>query len=93
MMFVTLEDATECVDVILWPDIYNKYCDALAEPGPFEIWGKVSEDFGTYTVEAQRIAAVEWLPGQVDFERASKRLEKSFTKDYIYDDIPKTHAA
>ena len=93
MMFVTLEDATECVDVILWPDIYNKYCDVLAEPGPFEIWGKVSEDFGTYTVEAQRIAAVEWLPGQVDFERASKRLEKSFTKDYSYDDIPKTNAA
>jgi DNA-directed DNA polymerase III PolC len=93
MMFITLEDATECVDVILWPDIYNRYCDVIAGPGPFEVWGRVSEDWGAYTVEAQRIVSVEWLPGQVDFERASKRLGKSFTKDYMYDDIPKTHAA
>jgi DNA polymerase III alpha subunit len=93
MMFITVEDKTECVDVILWPDIYEQYSDALSEPGPFEIWGIVSEDWGAYTVEAQRIAAVSWSPGFIDFERASQRLEQSFTKDYTYADIPKTFAA
>ena len=93
MMFVTIEDKTECVDVILWPDVYERYSDVLADVGPFEIWGKVSEDWGAYTVEAVRIAAVTWSPGVVDFDRASKRLEKSFTQDYTYADIPKTAAA
>jgi error-prone DNA polymerase len=93
MMFITVEDKTECVDVILWPDVYERYSDALSEAGPFEIWGTVSEDWGAYTVEAQRITAVTWSPGFVDFERASKRLEKSFTQDYTYADIPKISAA
>jgi DNA polymerase III alpha subunit len=93
MMFVTVEDKTECVDVILWPDVYEQYADVLADVGPFEIWGKVSEDWGAYTVEAMHIAAVTWSPAVVDFERASKRLEKSFTQDYTYGDIPKTAAA
>jgi DNA-directed DNA polymerase III PolC len=93
MMFITIEDKTECVDVILWPDIYEKYSDVLAEAGPFEIWGTVSEDWDAYTVEARRIAAVKWLPGAIDFERASRRLEQSFTKEYTYADIPKTFAA
>jgi DNA polymerase III alpha subunit len=93
MMFMTIEDKTECVDIILWPDIYERYADVLADVGPFEIWGKVSEDWGAYTVEAQRIATVAWSPGVVDFDRASERLGKSFTQDYTYADIPKTAAA
>jgi DNA-directed DNA polymerase III PolC len=93
MMFITVEDKTECVDVILRPDVYEKYSDVLAEAGPFEIWGTVSEDWDAYTVEARRIASVQWLPGVVDFERASRRLERSFTKEYTYADIPKTFAA
>ena len=93
MMFITVEDKTESVDVVLWPDVYERYADELAEPGPFEIWGTVSEDWDACTLEARRIAAVQWSPGVVDFERASKRLEQSFTKNYIYADIPKTSAA
>ena len=93
MMFITVEDKTESVDVILWPDIYERYADTLAEPGPFEIWGTVSEDWDAYTLEAQRITSVQWSPAVVDFERASQRLELSFTKDYTYADIPKTSAA
>jgi DNA polymerase III alpha subunit len=93
MMFITVEDKTECVDVILWPDVYERYADVLSEAGPFEIWGKVSEDWSAYTVEATRIAAAAWSPGLVDFERASERLEKSFSRDYTYADIPKTAAA
>jgi error-prone DNA polymerase len=92
MMFITVEDKTECVDIILWPDVYERYSDVLADAGPFAIWGTVSEDWGAYTVEAQRIEAVTWSPGIVDFERASKRLEKSFTQDYTYGDIPKKAA-
>src|SRR6185369_12595848 len=40
MKFLTLQDHTECVDVIFWPDVLDKYEDILQEPGPFEIWGK-----------------------------------------------------
>ncbi|MDD5674143.1 MAG: DNA polymerase III subunit alpha, partial [Chitinivibrionales bacterium] len=87
MLFVTLEDKTESLDVVVWPDIYQKYCDVLLEPGPFEIWGRVSEEWGAFTLEADRISAAGWSPAQVDFEKASQRLQRSFTKDYTYADL------
>lgn len=93
MMFVTMEDRTECIDVVLWPDVYARYADELAEAGPFEIYGTVSEEWGAFTLEAERIAAVRWSPAVVDFGRASLRLERSFTKDYTYGDIPRAAAA
>lgn len=87
MMFLTLEDKTETVDVILWPDVYKRFADEVTTPGPLEIWGRVSEDWDTFSVEATSIRNVDWSPGQVDFAAASKRLEKSFTVDYSYADI------
>jgi error-prone DNA polymerase len=92
MLFVTMEDKTECVDVILWPDVYERYADVIAEPGPFEIWGRVSEDHGTFTLEAQTIRGVQWSPAMVDFEAASQRLKNSYkAADYVYADVK--HAA
>jgi error-prone DNA polymerase len=92
MLFVTMEDKTECVDVILWPDVYERYADVMAEPGPFEVWGRVSEDYGTFTLEAQSIRCVQWSPAMVDFEAASARLKNSYkAADYVYADVK--HAA
>lgn len=87
MLFITLEDKTEVVDVILWPDVYDRFADVMAEPGPFEMWGVVSEEWGTYTVEADTIKAVSWSPNMVDLDIASKRLEKSFSGFETYTDI------
>ena len=87
MLFITLEDKTEVVDVILWPDVYDRFADVMAEPGPFEMWGIVSEEWGTFTVEADMIKAVSWSPNMVDLQLASKRLEKSFSGFETYSDI------
>ena len=93
MLFITIEDKTEVTDVVFWPDVYDRFADTLAEPGPFEIWGTVSEEWGTYTLEADTITAVTWSPNVVDLDLASRRLENSF-KDYApYADIQPTVAA
>ena len=87
MLFITLEDKTEVVDVILWPDVYDRFADVMAEPGPFEMWGIVSEEWDTFTVEADTIKVVSWSPNMVDLQLASKRLEKSFSGFETYSDI------
>jgi error-prone DNA polymerase len=93
MLFVTMEDKTECVDVILWPDVYERYADVISGPGPFEVWGRVSEDYGTFTLEAQTIRSVQWSPGMVDFEAASERLKNSYkAADYVYADVKRSAA-
>ncbi len=93
MMFLTLEDRTGCADVILWPRSYHRYADILSRPGPYEIWGRVTEDWGTFSVEAERVRAVEWSPNQVDFDLASRRLENSFKNNATYHDIQSSGAA
>ena len=87
MMFLTLEDKTESVDVILWPEVFERYADVVAGPGPFEVWGRVTEDWDTYTLEADTIRAVEWSPNVVDLELASQRLARSFEGDFAYADV------
>ncbi len=87
MMFLTLEDNTESVDVVLWPDVFERFADVVAGPGPFEVWGRVTEDWGTYTVDADSIRAVEWSPNVVDLDLASQRLARSFEGDFAYADV------
>ena len=88
MMFLTIEDRTESADVILWPDVFERFADVTAEPGPFEVWGRVTEDWGTYCLEADSIRYVDWAPNQVDLELASRRLERSFSgNEFVYADI------
>ncbi|MFH1572138.1 MAG: DNA polymerase III subunit alpha [Gemmatimonadota bacterium] len=87
MMFLTLEDKSESVDVILWPDVYERFADVMMEGGPFEIRGRVSEEWGTYCVEADFVRAVEWSPNVVDLELASERLARSFGEGYVYGDV------
>jgi error-prone DNA polymerase len=74
MMFLTLEDKSECIDVIVWPDVYDRLYDELQESGPYEVWGRVTEDYGTYSLEAKELRSVAWSPGIIDMKRASERL-------------------
>ncbi len=78
MLFITLDDRTGSVDVILWPDVYERFFDTLSESGPFEVWGTVSESYDTWTLEADTLRSVEWSPDRIDFERASQRLAHSY---------------
>ena len=86
MMFLTLEDRTGSIDVIFWPRNYSRFVSALSKPGPYVIWGRVSEEWDSFSIEAENIMPVSWSPGQVDFKLASERLEKSY-RDYEYRDI------
>lgn len=81
MKFLTLGDNTGHLDVIFWPDALEKWGDTLAGQVPFsgnllEVWGKVSEEWGTFSVEADQVRVAEWLPNQVDFGIASQRLKE-----------------
>lgn len=87
MMFLTLEDKTETVDVILWPDVYERHADIVLGDGPFEITGRVEEDWGTYSLVAEKIRSVDWSPNVVDLELASQRLAGSFAAGYEYADV------
>ena len=87
MMFLTLEDKSETVDVILWPDVFERHADIVLAGGPFEVQGRVEEDWGTYSLVAERVRAVEWSPNVVDLELASARLADSFRGDNRYADV------
>ncbi|HLP43543.1 MAG TPA: OB-fold nucleic acid binding domain-containing protein, partial [Fibrobacteria bacterium] len=81
MKFLTLGDDTGYLDVILWPDALERWNDTLQGQVPFsgnlvEVHGKVSEDAGTFSLEADRVRVIEWLPNQVDFVLASRRLQE-----------------
>ena len=87
MMFLTLEDRTGCADVIVWPDTYDRLYDELQESGPFEVRGKVTEEYDTFSIAADDVRAVPWSPGIIDLKRASERLAKSFTNTTVYPDV------
>jgi DNA polymerase III alpha subunit len=81
MKFLTLGDNTGYLDIIFWPDALDKWNDTLAGQIPFsgnllEVWGKVSEQAGTFSVEASEVRVAQWLPNLVDFEIASRRLRE-----------------
>lgn len=89
MKFLTLGDNTGYVDAIFWPDALERWNDLLVGEVPFsgnliEIRGKVSEDWGTYSVEAESVRIIEWLPNQIDFELASRRLKDGLGKYPAY---------
>jgi hypothetical protein len=81
------------VDVLFWPDVFERYEDLLLEAGPFEVWGKVTEDWGAFTVEATRLRAVPWSPNTVDYQLASEKLRLSRNSWKRYADLPGIRAA
>ncbi len=91
MKFVTVGDNTGYLDIIFWPKQLEKWGDTLAGQVPFsgnllEVWGKVSEDWGTFSVEADSVRIAHWLPNQVDFAIASRRLGEGMRNYPAYAD-------
>jgi DNA polymerase III alpha subunit len=81
MKFLTLGDNTGYADILFWPDALERWNDTLVGQVPFsgtlvEVWGRVSEDWGTFAVEADSVRAIDWLPNQMDFALASRRLKE-----------------
>ena len=86
MKFLTLGDKTGYFDILFWPDALDRWNDILAGQVPFagnllEVNGKVIEQSGTYSLEAESVRVAEWLPNQIDFELASRRLREGL-RDY-----------
>jgi DNA-directed DNA polymerase III PolC len=74
MKFLTLEDQSGTVDVIFWPDMLDRWEETLLEGGPFEVWGRVTEEWDTFSLEADHVRPAVYAPNLVDFEAASARL-------------------
>jgi DNA polymerase III alpha subunit len=79
MKFLTIEDSSGYGDAVFWPEVYKRFFTVLSRPGPYEIWGRVQEDWGTFSLIADRVKSVRWSPNQVDFELAAQRLSKSLS--------------
>ncbi|MBF0431577.1 MAG: DNA polymerase III subunit alpha [Fibrobacteria bacterium] len=82
MKFITIEDGSGCADCVFWPGICRRYAAALLGPGPYEIWGRVQEDWGTFSLVAERIQGVRWSPNQMNFNTAAEHLAKSRNQMY-----------
>jgi DNA polymerase III alpha subunit len=98
MKFLTLGDETGYVDVIFWPDALEKWNDTLVGQVPFsgnliEVRGRVIEDWDTYAVVAEDVRIIEWLPNQMDFALASRRLKDGLRKYPAYARMPESLAA
>ena len=59
MMFLTLEDETDIYDVVLFPRVYQRYGDRLADRGPYVITGRVEDDPRPSSVMAERLVRLE----------------------------------
>jgi hypothetical protein len=70
--------------VIVWPREYERFYDELLEDGPFEVHGRVVEEYGTYSLVAGDVRAVAWSPAIIDLRRASEKLARSFTNTQVY---------
>jgi DNA polymerase III alpha subunit len=93
MMFLTLADKSECLDVIVWPSVCERVYDELQGSGPYEVWGRVIEEYGTYSLEARDVRQVTWLPSMIDMKRASERLATSFGRAMMETDTAGVKAA
>jgi len=60
MLFLTLQDYQGTVDVIFWPEAYDRWHHLTYDCVPMEIWGVVQEEKGTYSLIAERVALHEW---------------------------------
>lgn len=96
MYFLTLADTSGMIDAVFWPDAYDRWREILAQGPSFEIHGKVSEDWGTFSLEVERLRPVPFTPNLIDFEKASRHLQQGGAFAKAYADIvlaPPRHAA
>jgi error-prone DNA polymerase len=87
MHFLTLADRSGMIDVIFWPEQLERWQEVLAQSASFEVTGKVSEDWGTFSLEAERVRPAAFMPNLVDFEKASRRLRETGPSCRPYEDI------
>ncbi len=55
MRFLTLEDTSGLAEVVLFPDVYERFGRRLVSRGPFLVSGRVENPFGASTLHAERI--------------------------------------
>lgn len=60
MLFLTIQDYQGTLDVIFWPEAYDRWHHLTYDCVPMEIWGVVQEDKGTYSLTAERVVLHEW---------------------------------
>ncbi|MGL1936517.1 MAG: DNA polymerase III subunit alpha [Fibrobacterales bacterium] len=88
MMFLTLQDHSGTIDVVVWPQKAKEYSDRLQITSPIRVDGVVQEDNGTFTLQLTHIALLDWHPAQVHL--FSKRSKRSNTAEDLSRFIPET---
>ncbi len=88
MMFLTLQDASGVIDVVVWPNKAKQYSDRLQISSPLRVDGIVQEDYGTYTLQLTHIALLDWHPAQINFY--SNKSKRSATVENLSRFIPQT---
>jgi DNA-directed DNA polymerase III PolC len=59
MQFLSLEDLTDTFEVVLFPATYQQYGSVLKDRGPYIVTGRVMEESGCYTVNAERVQRIK----------------------------------
>lgn len=55
MMFVSFEDEYSIFETVFFPDVYERYAEALSKGGVFLIVGRVEDDLGALSVHVQQL--------------------------------------
>jgi len=62
MSFLTLEDRTDLIEGVLFPDAYRRFGALLHEFGPFMAAGKVQREQGVCTLAIERLDRISQVP-------------------------------
>jgi len=62
MQFVTMEDETGIVEVVLFPGVYASLGDPVTNAGPFLVTGKVEDDHGDLSLTVTRVVPFHRRP-------------------------------
>jgi error-prone DNA polymerase len=55
MRFISLEDPTGMIEVVLFPEVYERWGHLLTSRGPFLVSGSVKQQMGAVTLHADRV--------------------------------------
>lgn len=55
MKFLTLEDESDIFEAVLFPAVYRRWGDRLGQAEAYLVEGRVTEEFGSFAVEAARV--------------------------------------
>ena len=59
MEFVSFEDTTAIFDVTFFPNAYARFCRQLCRHKPYILKGRVEEEFGVATINAEWVGFLE----------------------------------